>query len=150
MQLYRLHFSFDLMAYSLGLRFETKAVLPNFRISSRPLVQLRTFPDLLRRSCVLYLHLTSAQDIILLQLRLTARTLLTWIICRINLFLMRKTERAIEVALTDTPTTRTPAAPTSLFLHCRLPHHLRLHIIQSSGFRGYYFVFPSLSEGSSL
>lgn len=46
--------------------------------------------------------------------------------------------------------TQTQPAPTSILLSSRLPNRLRLHISQSSGFRGYYFVSPSLSEGSSF
>lgn len=72
------------------------------------------------------------------------------IICRINLFLMRKTEWAIEEVLTDMLRTQTPPAPKSFLLNRRLPNRLRLHISPSLGFKGYYFVFPSLSEGSSF
>lgn len=63
---------------------------------------------------------------------------------------MRKTEWAIGEALTDMLRTLTLPAPTTSLLKGRLPNRLRLHISQSWGFRGYYFVFPSLSEGSSF
>lgn len=63
---------------------------------------------------------------------------------------MRKTEQAIGAALTDVLRTQTRAAPTSIPLNSRLPNRLRLHISQWLGFRGYYFVFSSLSEGSSF